>query len=261
MTSPKKIAANRQNARKSTGPRTERGKSKVRRNAQRHGLAQMTAPASTVSNRIERMARAIAGEDAPSSQYELALIIAESEDMILRVRAAGIAVIERARAMVQAPSRSIPGYPTNHEWAQALGDLADGRPRDASKLLTQAAKAVRVFTAKIMASDQNKENKTEQAGPDQRSHELQDKDSILQTTSPAPSSTTPDEAEVLRRALPELIRLQRYAQRALSRRWRAIRKFVAMSELRAAHALEDKPNEETCEEQHTLAVDRFGERN
>jgi hypothetical protein len=215
----------------------------------------MTAPASAVSNRIERMARAIAGEGAPSSQYELALIIAESEDMVLRVRAAGIAVIERARAMVQAPSRSIPGYPTNHEWAQALGDLADGRPRDASKLLTQAAKAVRVFTAKIrvftakiMASDQNKENKTEQAGADQRSHELQDKDNILQTTSPAPSSTTPDEAEVLRRALPELIRLQRYAQRALSRRWRAIRKFVAMSELRAAHALEDKPNEETCED-------------
>jgi hypothetical protein len=246
MTSPKKIAANRHNARKSTGPRTERGKSQVRRNALRHGLAQMTAPASAVSNRIERMARAIAGEGAPSSQYELALIIAESEDMVLRVRAAGIAVIERARAMVQAPSRSIQGFPTNHEWAQALGDLADGRPRDASKLLTQAAKAVSVFTAKILASDQ--ENKTEQAGADQRSHELQDKDNILQTTSPAPSSTTSDEAEVLRRALPELIRLQRYAQRALSRRWRAIRKFVAMSELRDAHALEDKPNEETCED-------------
>jgi hypothetical protein len=65
----------------------------------------------------------------------------------------------------------------------------------------------------------------------------------------------------LRRTLPELIRLHRYAQRALSRRWRAIRKFVAMSELRAAHALADEPDEEMCEDQSTCAVDRFGKRN
>ena len=104
MTSAKKIAANRQNARKSTGPRTERGKSQVRGNALRHGLAQMTPPASSVPARIERIARAIAGEGAPSSLYEQALAIAESEDMLLRVRAAGVAVVERAKEMIEPPS-------------------------------------------------------------------------------------------------------------------------------------------------------------
>ena len=33
MTSERKIAANRQNARRSTGPRTDRGKARARRNA------------------------------------------------------------------------------------------------------------------------------------------------------------------------------------------------------------------------------------
>jgi hypothetical protein len=182
MTSAKKIAANRQNARKSTGPRTERGKSQVRRNPLRHGLAQMMPPASPVSARIERMARAIAGEGAPSLQYEQALIIAESEVMLLRVRAARVAVVERARKMVPAPSRLIPGFPTDHEWAQAFDDLACGRPREASKLLIQGAKAMRALTATIVASDQNNENKTEHAGADQRRREVESKDNILQPT-------------------------------------------------------------------------------
>src|SRR5260370_36304188 len=119
MTSAKKIAANRENARKSTGPCTERGKSQVRRNALRHGLAQMTLPASPVSAQIERIARAIAGERAPSLLYEQAVIIAESQVMLLRVRAARVAVVERERAreMVPAPRRFIPGLPTHPAWA------------------------------------------------------------------------------------------------------------------------------------------------
>lgn len=42
MTSLKQIAANRLNARKSTGPRTERGKQRSRQNALRHGLTAET---------------------------------------------------------------------------------------------------------------------------------------------------------------------------------------------------------------------------
>jgi hypothetical protein len=248
MTSAKKIAANRENARKSTGPRTERGKSQVRRNALRHGLAQMMLPASPVSAQIERIARAIAGKGAPSLLYEHALMIAESQVMVLRVRAARVAVVERAREMVLDQSRLIPNFPTNHEWVQALGDIADGRLREASKLFVQAAEAVRAFTTKIMESDQNN-NKTEHAGADQQGRELESKDNILQPTSPDPSPTTAlDEAEALRRALPELIRLDRYAQRALSRRGRAIRRFVAMSLLRPAHPIGDKLNKETRED-------------
>jgi hypothetical protein len=256
MTSAKKIAANRENARKSTGPRTERGKSQVRRNALRHGLAQMMLPASPASAQIERIARAIAGEDAPSLLYEHALVIAESQLMVLRVRAARVAVVERARErareMVSGPKRLIPGFPTHHEWAQAFDDIACGRLREASKFFIRGAEAVREFTAKTMASDQNKENKTEPAGADLRRRELESKDSILQRTSPDPSPTTaPDEAEVFLRALPELTRLDRYEQRALSRRARAIRRFVAISALRAARAPGNKPNEEAGKSEDT----------
>lgn len=38
MPTPKQIAANRRNAKKSTGPRTPAGKSNVRLNALKHGL-------------------------------------------------------------------------------------------------------------------------------------------------------------------------------------------------------------------------------
>src|SRR5664279_5487570 len=42
MATEKQIAANRRNARKSTGPRTERGKERSRQNAYRHGLTAQT---------------------------------------------------------------------------------------------------------------------------------------------------------------------------------------------------------------------------
>jgi hypothetical protein len=42
MTTDKQIAANRQNAKSSTGPRTEHGKRRSRRNAVRHGLTAET---------------------------------------------------------------------------------------------------------------------------------------------------------------------------------------------------------------------------
>jgi hypothetical protein len=242
MTSAKKMAANRENARKSTGPRTERGKSQVRRNALRHGLAQMMLSASPVPAQIERIARAIAGERAPSLLYEQAVLIAESQVMLLHVRAARVAVVERARErageeMVPDPRRLIPGFPTDQEWAQALDDIACGRPRDASKFFIRGAEAVREFSAKVMESNENSEDNTEHAEADQRRRELQGKDNLLQPTSPDPSPTTaPDEAAVFLRALPELIRLDRYEQRALSRRARAIRRFTALSVLRPARA-------------------------
>jgi hypothetical protein len=208
----------------------------------------MVPPASPVSPRIERMAKAIAGEGAPSLQYEQALIVAESQVMLMRVRAARVAVIKRARKIAAAPSRLIPGFPTNHEWAHALDDLARGRPREATKLLIQGANAVRALTAKVAGADQNNEKETKVAGGDQRRLELQGNENILQPTSADPSPTAvPDEAEALRRALPQLIRLDRYEQRALSRRRRAIRNFVASSILDAVDALEAGVTKEGCE--------------
>ena len=58
MTSSGKAETNRQNARKSTGPRTQRGKLRASRNALRHGLA---AVADHVQSKdVDRLAAALA---------------------------------------------------------------------------------------------------------------------------------------------------------------------------------------------------------
>ena len=75
MTTEKQIAANRENARKSTGPRTLNGKRKSRRNAVRHGLT-----AETVIDVIEEaadyeaLAAAINADFRPATNFELELI-------------------------------------------------------------------------------------------------------------------------------------------------------------------------------------------
>jgi hypothetical protein len=74
MATEKQIAANRQNAQKSTGPNTERGKRRSRRNAIRHGLM-----AETVIDVLEDAAaykalqRAIHTDYRPKSNFELEL--------------------------------------------------------------------------------------------------------------------------------------------------------------------------------------------
>ena len=64
MATDKQIIANRQNARHSTGPRTESGKRRSRRNAIRHGLT-----AETVIDSLEDAADYKAFERAIKSDY------------------------------------------------------------------------------------------------------------------------------------------------------------------------------------------------
>ena len=94
VVSQRKVAANRANARRSTGPRTGRGKARASRNALRHGLAAISLANSPALPQIERMAKAICGAGATPWQYELALGIAEAEYIVLVVRAARAAVVQ-----------------------------------------------------------------------------------------------------------------------------------------------------------------------
>jgi hypothetical protein len=87
MTSDNRTAANRANCKKSTGPRTHGGKAKVSRNALRHGLHAGSSGETGLSERIERLAKAICQDDAESASYRQALMIAESFVDITRVRA------------------------------------------------------------------------------------------------------------------------------------------------------------------------------
>ncbi len=88
MATEKQIAANRQNAKNSTGPRTEYGKSRSRRNAIRHGLM-----AETVIGVLEdpvaykALQRAIHTDYHPRSNFELQLV-ARLVSLLWRLRRA-----------------------------------------------------------------------------------------------------------------------------------------------------------------------------
>src|SRR2546429_2861300 len=69
VTSERKSAANRRNARASTGPKTAAGKARVARNARRHGLNVPLAADPALSREVEALAQAICrgfGVSSPS---------------------------------------------------------------------------------------------------------------------------------------------------------------------------------------------------
>jgi hypothetical protein len=75
MSSDKQIAANRLNAKNSTGPRTEHGKRRSRRNAFRHGLTAETV-IDTLENAADydALAATIGADYRPRTNFELELV-------------------------------------------------------------------------------------------------------------------------------------------------------------------------------------------
>ena len=86
MTSPRKIQANRANARTSTGPKTARGRARAAHNARRHGLSLSVFADPALSEQVEAVAREIAGEPSNDDIYQLARTIAEAQIDLQRVR-------------------------------------------------------------------------------------------------------------------------------------------------------------------------------
>jgi hypothetical protein len=95
MSSARQIAANKRNAQRSSGPRTAVGKKKVGGNALRHGLAAAALRDPDIEAQIKRLTEALAREAGDATQREQALVIAESEITLLRVRAARINLFEQ----------------------------------------------------------------------------------------------------------------------------------------------------------------------
>jgi hypothetical protein len=88
MTSPRKIEANRRNARASTGPKTKEGKARSARNARRHGLAASILSEPQAAEGIATLTRALVGENPTAQQHGAATRVAEAQLDIARIRQA-----------------------------------------------------------------------------------------------------------------------------------------------------------------------------
>jgi hypothetical protein len=105
MTSEAKVAANRRNARHSTGPRTTAGKMRVRRNALRHGLAAVVVRDPGVTAEVERIALALSGPHADPLEREQALIVAEAQITLRQIRRTRTQIIEQLTQLLPAQPR------------------------------------------------------------------------------------------------------------------------------------------------------------
>jgi hypothetical protein len=174
----RQIAANKRNARRSTGPRSPAGKKRAGQNAYRHGLTLRSN--ATFATQIEKLARKIAGKAKDAIVLEHARDIAQATIDIARVRRVRVALIERAAALGTLETPQL--FNSVREILQFLNSIGRG------------------------------ETPTLPERTD------------LSTT--MPSQEPERTAEAMRRALPELIKLDRYESRAAARRDRAVREIV-----------------------------------
>jgi hypothetical protein len=119
MSSARKIAANRRNAKSSTGPRSAVGKGRSKLNALRHGLAVIAPKPGALPRELKRLAAAFAGPDPDPCRWHFAVLAAEAEFELRRVRTARL---ERFGSTI-ATGSSASGAEHEQNLAIVLSDL------------------------------------------------------------------------------------------------------------------------------------------
>jgi hypothetical protein len=125
MASARKIAANRRNAAKSTGPRQETAKRRTRRNALRHGLAARIAFDPGRPARVESLAREFVGSASDFTTIELARALARAEldlEQIGRLKAGLVNSAASSMTIAKTPGEAVPA-PLTAAIAQVLPEL------------------------------------------------------------------------------------------------------------------------------------------
>src|SRR5262245_3631677 len=199
MTTGARTAANRRNAKRSTGPRSGAGKRRASRNAVRHGLAASLAFDPALAAEVERLAAALHATKDPLV-HSYAVQVAEAELILLRVRHMRIAVIERIAASNEHESYS-------PEWFLAF-------QRETDRVAVTWPEIGRLRNAIVPLFRQ-----TQRMGDPAR----------IETTQRI-TAHTPDwdrHSWAFMTALPELGKLERYERRAFSRRRWALRLLAA----------------------------------
>jgi hypothetical protein len=97
--SDRRLRANRANAARSTGSRTNAGKAATRLNALRHGLAASSHYEAGADQETETLARAIAGAEEGLDLLALARRVADAELRLRRVRSAQMILANTARRL------------------------------------------------------------------------------------------------------------------------------------------------------------------
>jgi hypothetical protein len=121
MTSEAKIAANRRNAQRSTGPRAAPAKARVRRNALRHGLAALVVEDPAVSAEVGRVAAGICGAETDPLDREQVMIVAEAQVTLKRIRKARTEIMEQMSPAL--PTRHSDGLDLPRMWEVEEGAL------------------------------------------------------------------------------------------------------------------------------------------
>lgn len=95
MSSSRKVAANRVNAQRSTGPRSASGKQRSRLNAFKHGLATSIAADPALSREAAHLARVMAGEEERDRWVlQAAADVAEEAIAVMRARLAKMDLLD-----------------------------------------------------------------------------------------------------------------------------------------------------------------------
>jgi hypothetical protein len=175
MTNQRKITANQINARASTGPKSELGKSRATRNARRHGLSISIFSDPNRSAEIDNLALKIAGQVAEPDVIELARDIARAQIDLARIRQARHDLLSRelddpefrpkeffknADVVIKGISGLLPAYGPNdrvlhwkkpqgaHKFAYILSDLSHqllAIDRYEQRVLSRRKSAIRAF--------------------------------------------------------------------------------------------------------------------
>jgi hypothetical protein len=93
MATERQIAANRANAKRSTGPKTNEGREASSRNALRHGLASAANPLQRIAIEIDSLAEALVQEGTDQTQIVNARQLARAHVEVLRVRTVRAALL------------------------------------------------------------------------------------------------------------------------------------------------------------------------